>query len=127
MKRLVTNRSCLVLLNDEISQKRKFKQILNTLFEKNYRFFYFLNNSLASISASRLIKLEKGSTRCYYAFNHKLAPEDYTGFDAFLPIDENNFIGKIEWALKGCDAVITDYEYFDRDLKNKFSFELHKI
>ena len=127
MKRLVKNKSCLVLLNDEISQKRKFKQILNTLFEKNYRFFYFLNNSLASISASRLIKLEKGSTRCYYAFNHKLTPEDFTGFDAFLPIDENNFIGKIEWALKGCDAVITDYEYFDRDLKNKFSFELHKI
>ena len=36
MKRLVKNKSCLVLLNDEIVQKRKFKQILNELFEKNY-------------------------------------------------------------------------------------------
>lgn len=33
----------------------------------------------------------------------------------------------MEWALKGRDAVITDFEYFDKELRDKYSFELHKI
>lgn len=127
MKRLVKNKSCLVLLNDEIVQKRKFKQILNELFEKNYKFFYFIYNNLASKTTGKLIKIEKGNTKCYCAFDHKLILENYKDFDAYLPIEEKGVNEKIEWALRGCGAVITDFEIFDKDLRDKYSFELHKV
>ena len=102
-------------------------KILNGLFEKNYKFFYFINNNLASESTSKLIKIEKGNTKCFYAFDHRLILENYKDFDAYLPIEEKKENEKIEWALKGCDAVITDLEYFDKELRDKYSFELHKI
>lgn len=126
MKRLVKNRSCLVLLNSEITQKRKLRQILNELFEKSYKYFYFVNPSLASISASKTIKAEKGNVKCFCAYYYK-NNLNILDFDLLLPIADENINDKIAWALKGCDAVITDYEYFDSNLKNKFSFELHKI
>ena len=53
--------------------------------------------------------------------------ENYKDFDAYLPIEEKGANEKIEWALRGCGAVITDFEIFDKDLRDKYSFELHKV
>ena len=71
-------------------------KILNGLFEKNYKFFYFINNNLASKTTSKLIKIEKGNTKCFYAFDHRLILENYKDFDAYLPIEEKKKNEKIE-------------------------------
>lgn len=127
MKNLNKNKCCLVLLNKIGDESKKLRKVLKGLFDDDFKFFYFISNNLASLSASRMIKEERKTTKCMFAFHYKNFLQCQKDFDEFLPIEENDVNAKIEWAIKGCDAVIDDSHIINGSLLEKYNFELHRI
>ena len=124
MRRIVKYKSCLVLLKNGIKNERKFLKLVEDIFERNYKFFYFVENSTASLTACKMIKCGKWSVKCYLVYSDIL-PERKEIFDAYLPASVRTLREKIEWALSGCDAILTD-DHTLVDLANE-NFEAQEL